>query len=329
MNAPGLYSAIYPPHTLFSRYWYNTLHQVTKQLTPDADTTRFWYDRLGRLVVSRNAKQKDNNTYSYTIYDQLGRIIEVGQKGTPHPMLDDTSRNDIALNKWIKYGANSTCTELTHTYYDVAALPVNVHFGTAGQTYLRSRVASVCIEDTYDADSLTYANGTHYSYDIAGNVKTVIQKIGDLRSKVQAFKKIDYSYDLVSDIVNKVNVQKDSVDQFIYKYDYDDDDKILNVWTTLDGRYWEQDAAYAYNQVGQLRRTELGNWQVQGIDYAYTVQGWLKGINATDVYYKHDMGNDGWSTKPNARFGRDVYGMTLGYFNNDYSNVSNTQIEGS
>ncbi|MBL0200735.1 MAG: hypothetical protein IPP81_11500 [Chitinophagaceae bacterium] len=40
--------------------------------------SNFWYDRLGRLVVSRNAKQQAGNNYSYTLYDDLGRIKEVG-----------------------------------------------------------------------------------------------------------------------------------------------------------------------------------------------------------------------------------------------------------
>lgn len=326
MNAPGSYSAIYPPHTLFSRYWYNTLNQVTKQLTPDADTTRFWYDRLGRLVVSRNAKQNDNNTYSYTIYDQLGRIIEVGQKSNPHPMLDDTSRNDIALNKWIKYGANSTRTELTHTYYDVAALPVTGHFGTAGQTYLRSRVASVSTEDIYDADSLTYTNATHYSYDVAGNVKTVIQEIGDLRSKGQAFKKIDYSYDLVSGKVNKVYYQKDSLDKFIHWYLYDQDNRLQTAYTTNNGLLWQREANYLYYKHGPLGRVEIGQRQVQGVDYAYTLQGWLKGVNSDLLKNSRDIGKDGLSSS-HALFGKDAYGFTLSYFDLDYKPIGTNNFE--
>jgi hypothetical protein len=29
-----------------------------------------------------------------------------------------------------------------------------------------------------------------------------------------------------------------------------------------------------------VARIEIGNEKVQGVDYAYTIQGWLKGINS-------------------------------------------------
>ena len=47
--------------------------------------TRWWrkhdsaYDALGRIVTSQNAKQLVNNTFSYTVYDALGRITEAGE----------------------------------------------------------------------------------------------------------------------------------------------------------------------------------------------------------------------------------------------------------
>lgn len=53
----------------------------------DRFSTRFWYDGLGRLVVSQNSKQfahqfedpQGRAHFSYTKYDPLGRIVEVGQ----------------------------------------------------------------------------------------------------------------------------------------------------------------------------------------------------------------------------------------------------------
>src|SRR5690554_2572762 len=46
----------------------------------DRYSNRFYYDRLGRLVVSQNARQEAENKYSYTLYDALGRTIEAGEK---------------------------------------------------------------------------------------------------------------------------------------------------------------------------------------------------------------------------------------------------------
>jgi hypothetical protein len=67
-----------PSHLLTTNYRYNTLNQVKAQKSPDGGSSKFWYDRLGRLVLSQNAKQLPGDYYSYTVYDSIGRITEVG-----------------------------------------------------------------------------------------------------------------------------------------------------------------------------------------------------------------------------------------------------------
>jgi RHS repeat-associated protein len=59
----------------------------------------------------------------------------------------------------------------------------------------------------------------------------------------------------------------------------------------------------------------LGNQNVQGIDYAYTLQGWLKGVNSTIVGDgSWDMGQDGKAGSSNALVARDVYGYGITYY---------------
>ncbi|WP_315819578.1 hypothetical protein [Paraflavitalea speifideaquila] len=60
--------------------------------------------------------------------------------------------------------------------------------------------------------------------------------------------------------------------------------------TSLDGYTWEKEAKYEYYLHGPLARTTIGQQQVQGIDYAYTLQGWLKGMNSTGATATHDIG---------------------------------------
>ncbi|MES2780363.1 MAG: hypothetical protein V4651_10750 [Bacteroidota bacterium] len=97
-----------PSHTLTTSYRYNTLNQVVEQSTPDADVSTFYYDRLGRLAVSQNAKQyaasvtENGRQYSYTKYDDLGRIIEVGQltNETTTVITQDISQDINDFNDW-------------------------------------------------------------------------------------------------------------------------------------------------------------------------------------------------------------------------------------
>jgi YD repeat-containing protein len=81
-NNPLSTTTIIPDDKLESIYFYNTLNQVIKQITPDGGTTNFWYDNLGRIVASQNDKQlaASPDAFSYSIYDNLGRIIESGRR---------------------------------------------------------------------------------------------------------------------------------------------------------------------------------------------------------------------------------------------------------
>lgn len=307
---------VYTAHKLETRYWYNSLNQPRKQYTPDGDTTRFWYDVVGRLAVSQSARQRPD-TFSYTLYDALGRITQVGKLAQTTDMTQAISQSPSSLSGWISGATNRG--EVTRTFYDAAV------FSVPGLTQenLRSRVSSTTYADAYSATLTSYDVATHYSYDIAGNVKTLVDDIKSLNSYKERYKRIDYEYDLVSGNVNRVNYQADSADQFFYRYSYDADNRITEALTSRDGYIWDRDANYFYYDHGPLARTEIGERQVQGMDYAYSIQGWLKGINELHLLETHDMGQDGVSgAMQHKRLPKDIFGMTLNYFAGDYSQVT-------
>ncbi len=93
--------------------------------------------------------------------------------------------------------------------------------------------------------------------------------------------------------MNNVAYQKGWADQFYHRYKYDAENRLTLVETSIDGFVWQKDARYEYYLHGPLARTVLGDQSVQGIDYAYTLQGWLKGVNSTGATRQHDMGGDG------------------------------------
>ena len=90
-----------------------------------------------------------------------------------------------------------------------------------------------------------------------------------------------YEYDLVSGKVNMVSYQHGKGDQFYYRYNYDADNRVTRSYSSRDKLIWIEDAAYTYYLHGPLARMELGQNKVQGVDYAYTLQGWMKGINTS------------------------------------------------
>jgi RHS repeat-associated protein len=327
----------YPSHTFATNYRYNSLNQITKQKSPDAGEVKYWYDKVGRLVVSQDGRQGFNyaNKYSYTIYDDLGRVIEVGEKTNITVMNDVIARNSTSLKNWLEAGSADSKKYVTRTFYSSVEIPdVTNSFGSAGQENLRNRVAHVTFEEVSDGDQYieTYDYATHYSYDAVGNVKTLIQDIPELESIGHRFKRIDYDYDFVSGKVNKVLYQKDSTDQFVHFYDYDEDNRLVEVKTSQVSLnpmeyLWESEARYDYYLHGPLSRIELGDRQIQGLDYAYTLQGWMKVMNRNYFHQDLEMGADGQtngSPKPHQYVARDNQGFALSYFSQDYSPIGVT-----
>ncbi|MBL7980781.1 MAG: hypothetical protein JNL52_03125, partial [Flavobacteriales bacterium] len=316
---------------------------------------RFWYDALGRLVLSQNSKQFNMATqrFSYSLYDELGRVYEAGEledDGNAPDRFQDLPATNVngallpnvldpdVLKAWV---LGRPRFEVTRTYYD-AIFPSLTIPGFA-QENLRLRVASTVYYDAWEEGTTPeadYAHATHYSYDIHGNVKTLVQdhpQLGIDGGAIQTnctgcvehrYKRMDYTYDLISGNVRQVDYQKDQPDAIHHRYTYDADNRITEVETSADAQNWHHDARYFYYPHGPLQRVELGEHLVQGTDYAYTLQGWLKGINGDRLNPTTDMGRDGDATvvdNPNLLTGRDAYALSLGYYgDNDYKAIASS-----
>ena len=255
------------------------------------------------------------------MYDNLGRIVEVGVLHAASALTETTARTPALFESWLTAGVKH---QITKTFYDEAVYS----FTGFAQDNLRNRVSSILYMDSYD--TINYQSASHFSYDISGNVKTLLQENNHFWGPLAnlSLKRIDYDYDLISGKVNYVYYQRDSVDQFTHHYEYDDDNRLTHVSTSRDNLTWEEDAHYLYYMHGPLARVELGENKVQGIDYAYTLQGWIKGINSGQLDPSIDMGADGQDQSTGINpVSRDAYGYNLGYFNQDYQPIGSSNFE--
>ena len=112
--------------------------------------------------------------YSYTLYDGLGRVVEVGEK-TENGNLQNrfnaifgtyvadyytpTTIDDAKLESWILGGGARK--EVTKSYYDKTILPLpnNAIFDENTQ---RKRIIHVTYEEVFDGDDFTFDHATHY-----------------------------------------------------------------------------------------------------------------------------------------------------------------------
>ena len=355
-NSNAENATLIPSHQFKTSYKYNSLNQLVYQETPDGGKARFAYDALGRIIASQNSKQsnqthnQDAGTYSYTVYDAIGRIIEAGEVDVKDVYHISDEGKLIAVSTPVNQFEDShiySKREVTKTTYSIDPIVSNDNFvirasqlfQTAqsnfnGSNTNRNRVTGIFYYDEY-LDDKKFDNAILYNYDVHGNVKEVVNYISSLKpvscdennmidsdtGRVNDcephIKRIVYDYDLISGNVKYVTFQPGKSDKFIHRYNYDADNRLETVETSADGSLWERDAKYMYYLHGPLARTELGEKKVQGIDYAYTLHGWLKVVNSEDLRSPDvEMGRDGFSDSD--RLTMDAFGYSLKYYDKNY-----------
>ncbi len=337
-------------HVLETQYQYNTLNQLVWQQTPDAGISRFGYDHVGRLILSQNAKQADNpspaGTHSYTRYDALGRIVEVGQVSNSLLSLTNTYDNNGPRNLESEEFNNnniylaSNRIQITATYYNSDISPLGTNYTLNNTRNRVAKVAHFAAAPLPPAETLP-THAIMYNYDVQGNVKNIYRYTQSLIGLDQAIQSVDYDFDVISGKVQSVSYQQGKADQYIHHYKYDAENRLVSSYSAPRHELIDKtanntqnnmglDAAYQYYMHGPLARTELGELKVQGLDYAYTMQGWLKGVNSAALQAMTDMGKDGYTipvanttafTNTNTNTALDEMGFILHYFNTDYTQI--------
>jgi RHS repeat-associated protein len=300
-------------------YTYNHKGWLLSMEEPDAGITKYMYRKDGAIRFSQNAEQKETGKYSYTHYDRSGRPVESGEYlGT---IIFGSTELTALLENTGSTGftsVNGTYAFQTFTYYDE---PAPEKPAGREQRFVHGAVSS----------SKNNQSTSYYSYDERGRMEWMVQDIPGLGMKT-----IDYRYGPVGAVQEVVYQRNDNSERFTHFYEYDVNGRLYRVYTTRDLLEYNKEgkltngsiaydnkghittpgplqlqATYSYYLHGPLKRIVYADG-VQGIDYTYTADGALKGIN--DAAKDNDPGKDT----------NDVFGMTLEYYNGDYVNSNYT-----
>ncbi|MEJ7646539.1 MAG: RHS repeat-associated core domain-containing protein [Chryseolinea sp.] len=326
----GVNTAISTFPTFVTTYKYDHRGRLIETKSPDEGTTKFTYDFDGRIKFSENQQQRDatpHKKFSYSNYDQLGRMIESGEytcSGTNPYVFESHNTTNIAPYSVLNIAENkirdieaigsfvgisrkldaTRCTDYTFVKYDAQALDFITDPNHPAQLNLTGQVSK-----TENLNSVTW-----YSYDEFGNSAWSKQNIVGFSAKT-----IDYKYDFLGMPLEIAYQKGQGADAFYHHYVYDPDQRLKEVWTSKDGINKTIRAKYYYYLHGPVKRVELlnGLTAVQGMDYVYTINNELKSINNADPARDPAMDGQAGSTFP-----KDVFGLTEHYYDNDYQGAA-------
>lgn len=267
----------------------------------DAGRTEFIYRKDGSIRFSQNTLQRNASParFSYVNYDRWGRSIESGEYVSGSISFTGAKTDEALQENTEANGGLTGGTKLAQvkTHYDLADNSHGLGSYLQDESFLKGAVSFTENENAK----------TWYNYDAEGRVSWMVKQVTGLGTKT-----VDYTYDAKGN-VSKVDFQRDNnAERFTHEYEYDADNRLKIAYTSASGAAKKEQARYYYYLHGPLKRVELAE-NLQGIDYTYTPQGWLKTIN-------HPLaGNDPGADGTQNGFGADAFGMTMEYFNGDYT----------
>ncbi|HTF81916.1 MAG TPA: hypothetical protein VL947_09330 [Cytophagales bacterium] len=122
-------------------------------------------------------------------------------------------------------------------------------------------------------------------------------------------KSVSYDYDLISGKVNEVSYQGGEADQLLHRYAYDGDNRLTAVYTSSNGEDWTREAKYDYYAHGSLAKTVTGALSIDSSVYAYTLQGWIKGVRGEHFSYALGYNPNDYKAISAATYGGETVGL--------------------
>jgi RHS repeat-associated protein len=331
-----------PIHKMPVVYDYNSNNLLLSDHTVDEGKTEYVYENDGRVRFSQNTKQRAYNAnpwyrkFSYSNYDASKRIIEAGEF-TP---LTTPSASNVFFDNYYDYVPTATYvgTQSVHKVIEnsIAIDParcsdrhlISYDFPDAN-FYTTTGLSPLSYKQEFMLYKVSKTENnnktTWYSYDELGRVKWMVQRIENMPS-TGSYKiaTVNYLYDAIGNIT-QVQYNKEVVaERFYHYYTFDADNRLYKVFTNTDGSSIQQEeATYYYYLHGPLKRIEIAN-KAQGLDYVYTINGWLKSLNTPELN-ERDPGKDGTNASLH-HVPKDLFAFTLDYFGGDYLR-SNTNIQ--
>ncbi|SHM01939.1 RHS repeat-associated core domain-containing protein [Chryseobacterium polytrichastri] len=315
------------------QYRYDSKNRLVEKKIPGKSWEFMVYDKQNRLILSQDANLRSTTNnfnqkgWTFTKYDQFGRIVYSGFfANTATRIAMQTALNNMVANAGnnekredttpivqngenIYYTKNAfptgSITILSVNYYDTyPTLPAEVIVPSiiSGQKVLKQPGQSTTGKNTRTLPVASYVRniednnwtkGFSY-YDEKGRV-IGSYSINHLGGHTKTESELDFAG--IPQKVNTYHVRKPNEEGIIIKerFVYDNQNRLFQHYHQVDSKPEQLLTQNEYNELSQLKNKKVGN-NLQSIDYAYNIRGWMTDINK-DQMSLPDLGGKLFSYK--------------------------------
>jgi RHS repeat-associated protein len=298
-------------------FWYRYDHRnrpIAKKIPSQDGEVRMVYDQLDRLVLSQDAKQREESgEWNYTQYDALSRPVATGVcyfANKTHSQLLTLMKNQVQNVSSVLVGVGNT-----KDYNFILSFPHGRIFGASGIELL-----SVTYYDGYEAVNPTkyafravtefvnvpktdFSNQTNRVRGMLTATRVKILNTNDWLWTVSHYDQKGRAIQIVADnhlggvdatstlyhdfnsrvLKSKMEISVNGIATKILTWKtYDHAGRVLSAHYKLNEQADELLATYRYNELGELISKTLGD-NLQKVDFAYNIRGWLTKINDLDA----------------------------------------------
>ncbi|UZT96602.1 DUF6443 domain-containing protein [Chryseobacterium fluminis] len=281
------------------QYRYDGRARLVEKKVPGKGWEHLVYDKADRLIFTQDAVMRAAGKWLFTKYDSFGRPIITGRvSGTDRNDMQNVIGNNLILterrdaagftkNGMQIYYSNDSFpyfdTALTVTYYDTYPAGSPAVTNVFSQEFLTDNhsnavstkglpVASYIknIED----DSWTK---TYIWYDTKG--RSIGSKSDNhLGGYTVVNHKLDFAGAVLQTNTYHKRLAGDPETGIAEVFEYDHQNRVKKHWHYVGNNPGELLAENTYNELSQLTNKKVGN-NLQSIDYAYNIRGWMTKIN--------------------------------------------------
>ncbi|QIY90537.1 DUF6443 domain-containing protein [Chryseobacterium gallinarum] len=315
------------------QYRYDGWNRLVEKKLPGKGWEYMVYDKADRLILSQDATLRTQNKWLVNKYDPLGRVAYTGlleggdRAGRQHIIRDGVitesrSSTGFTRNGMTVYYTNGNygdeiSTILSIHYYDTypagtPAAPAQI----MGQNIL-SQDAQNNVVSTKSLPAATYVKNieddnwtqTYIWYDTKGRAVGT-HTVNHLGGYTRTGSEIDFAGLVKQTKTYHKRLASDTEKIITQTFEYDLQGRKKKHYHQVDNQPQELLAENTYNELSQLTNKKVGN-NLQSIDYAYNIRGWMTRINDP------------------ANLNGKLFGYEIKYHNPVYTNLASGRFNGN